>query len=390
MTRRADVRRRAVQPASSLSLFAPTAAGLEQVLAGELRAIGARDVRVATRGVAFSGDLGMVYRANLWLRTAHRVLVHLDEFDSRNRQELYAGAHGIAWDGLMTVDQTLAVDAVSSSSEISHTQFAARVVKDAIVDWFRDRIGRRPSINPTDADLRINARLNNDRCTLSVDTSGSRLHRRGYRPTYGSPAPLKENLAAGILLLSGFNGEDPLIDPMCGSGTLLVEAALIARNIAPGLLGRDFGFTRHPGYDASLWRLMRQEARDLVREVNGCPIRGSDISAEATRAAKAAVSGAGVDDVVSVRQAALTDLRSAMRARVVTNPPYGDRLGEIRELAGLYKILGDVLKHRCRDMTAHVLVGSKFLAGCIGLRPQRRDILWNGAIECRLLHYDIF
>jgi putative N6-adenine-specific DNA methylase len=373
-----------------MKLFATTSAGLEQTLASELSQVGARGIRVATRGVSFEGSVETVYRANLWLRTAHRVLVGLTEFDARDRRRLYEGARAIDWGRQMSVDQTLAVDAVSSRSEISHTQFASRVVKDAVVDWFRDRTGRRPSVDPRGADLRINARLSNNRCTLSIDSSGQRLHRRGYRPSFGVEAPLKETLAAGVLLLSGYDGDRPLVDPMCGSGTLLVEAALIARNIAPGLLGREFGFMRHPRFDPELWRRLRREARDLIRGVSGCPIRGSDSAADAVRAARNAASGAGVDDVLSVRRADLTELKPGIDGRVVTNPPYGDRLGEIKDLARLYGTLGDVLKRSCVGMTAHVLSGSKFLAGQIGLRSRRRDILWNGPIECRLLHFDIY
>lgn len=387
---RANVRRRAAGSSAPLELFAPTSAGLEQVLARELRAIGARDVELATRGVAFRGSWETVYKANLWSRTAHRVLVSLAEFDAPDRQALYEGARAIEWGEQMSIDQTLAVDAVSHRSELSHTQFVSRVVKDAVVDWFRDRKGRRPSVDPRGADLRLNARLRADRCTISVDTSGPRLHRRGYRPTFGVEAPLKETLAAGVLLLAGYDGTSPVVDPMCGSGTLLVEAALIARNVAPGLLGREFGFTRHPTFDPVVWKQLRREAREAAREVDGCPIRGADASSDAVRATRAATSGAGVDDLVIVRQADLTELEPRGGGRVVTNPPYGDRLGEIKDLAALYGTLGDVLKRSCAGMTAHVLVGSKFLAGRIGLRPDRRDALWNGPIECRLLHYEIY
>jgi len=390
MTSPSAIRKRVAGVAAPLALFAPTAAGLERVLASELKALGARAVEAGTRGVAFRGSWETVYKVNLWSRTAHRVLVSLGEFDARDRRALYEGARSVDWGRQMSVDQTLAVDAVSHRSEMSHTQFASRVVKDAVVDWFRDRFGRRPSVDPRGADLRINVRLRADRCTLSIDTSGQRLHRRGYRPSFGVAAPLKENLAAGVLLLSGYDGSTPLVDPMCGSGTLLIEAALIARNVAPGLLGREFGFVRHPEFDPPLWRQLRREARDSVREVEGCPIRGSDISADAVRATRVAASGAGVDDLIVVRQAEISALEPRDGGLIVTNPPYGDRLGEIKDLAALYSTLGDVLKRSCRGMTAHVVTGSKFLAGRIGLKPARRDVLWNGPIECRLLHYEIY
>ncbi|MFO8073512.1 MAG: THUMP domain-containing protein [Polyangia bacterium] len=371
-------------------LFATTAAGLEEVLARELRELGAREVRPAARGVAFCGDAKLVYRANLWLRTALRVLRPIAEFDARDRDELYKKARAVRWSDHTTVDRTLAVDAVSHRSRLDHTQYVSRLIKDAIVDWFRDSCGRRPSVDARSPDLGLNVRLNRDRCTLSVDTSGARLNRRGYRPAFGAEAPLAEHLAAGILLLSGYEG-GPLLDPMCGSGTLLVEAALIGTNTAPGLLGRHFGFQRQPGFDRKLWRELVAEARGLARRSDETGwIDGSDVSEEAVRAARAAASGAGVDDVVRVRRAELEEIPPRGEGHVVTNPPYGERLGELAELAELYGRLGDVLKQRCRGTSAHVLTGSRFLAGKIGLRPARRDPLWNGPIECRLLHYDIY
>jgi putative N6-adenine-specific DNA methylase len=279
---------------------------------------------------------------------------------------------------------------VGSTAELRNTQYVAQVVKDAVVDWFRERRGRRPSVDRRAPDLQLNARISAGRCVLSVDTSGERLHRRGYRPGFGAPAPLKESLAAGIVLLSGFDGSGRVVDPMCGSGTILVEAALIARNLAPGLLGRRFAFTGHRDFDERLWSNVRADARALSRELDGCPIRGSDVSQTAVRAANAAVVGAGIDDVVRIRRAELAELRLEPGDRVITNPPYGDRLGELGNLAELYARIGDTLKQRGRGASAHLLTGSKFLAGKIGLRTTRRDQLWNGALECRLLHYDLY
>ncbi len=385
----APVRRRERRP-EGIPLFATTAAGLEPVLARELGALGARDIEAGLRGVSFKGDRRLLYRANLWLRTAHRVLLPLAEFPAADREQLYDGARAVDWDEHLSLDRTLAVDAVSHRSALDHTQFISRVVKDAVVDWFRDRTGRRPSVNAHDPDVALNARLSGNRCTLSLDASGARMHRRGYRPTFGTEAPLKETLAAGMLLLSGWDGTGPLVDPFCGSGTLLVEAALIATNTAPGLLGRPFGLRRHPSFDSRLFDDVREEARAAVREVDGCPIVGSDVSDVAVRATVAAVRGAGVDDVVRVRRTEIGDLATRDHGRLVTNPPYGERLGEMQQLADLYRRFGDLLKQRCRGMTAHVLTGSKFLAGRIGLAPSRRDTLWNGPIECRLLHFDLY
>ena len=390
-TARPSIRKRGGSRPADLQLFATTAPGLEDVLLSEIKRLGATDPEKAVRGVSFGGDLGMLYRTNLHLRTATRVLVRIAEFDARDRDHLYRGSRAAPWEEHMTPDMTLAVDAVGDNSEIRHTQFASQVVKDGIVDRFRDKVGRRPSVNPKQPDIRINARINGDRCTLSWDSSGQRLHRRGYRPSFGGPAPLQETLAAGILLMSGYDGSGELVDPMCGSGTILVEAAMIAKNMAPGLLGREFAFMSHLSFNRRLWSNELEDAQRAVREVDGCTIRGSDVSEDSVRAVRTAVLGAGVDDIVAVRRADFRSLAiSEGVGRVVTNPPYGERLGEINQLADLYSDLGDTLKQRCRGMTAHVLTGSKFLAGKIGLKTRKRDILWNGPLECRLLHFDLF
>jgi putative N6-adenine-specific DNA methylase len=372
-------------------MFATTHAGLEEVLAAELRGLGAREISVGVRGVGFCGNLELLYRANLWLRTASRVLVEIARFPAEDRHRLYDGVREVDWSRHMSVSQTLAVDAVSSRSKMDHTLFVSRVAKDGVVDWFRDRRGKRPSVDAKTPDLRLNVRLHEDECTLSWDTSGVRLHRRGYRSTVGVPAPLQETLAAGVLLLCGYDGSRRLVDPMCGSGTLLVEAAMIARRIAPGLLGRKFALADHPSFDHALWDQVREGAQAAMREVEDCPISGLDISQDAVRSAAAAARGAGVDDMVRVRKAALEDLAPLEEnSMLVTNPPYGERLGEINRLGELYETLGTVLKTRCRGADAHVLTGSKFLSKKIGLKTTRRDVLWNGAIECRLLHYDLY
>jgi putative N6-adenine-specific DNA methylase len=390
MARIKHVVKRNSQTKGRLKLFATTEAGLEDILVSELKKIGARGIVKAVRGAAFSGELNTVYKANLWLRTAGRVLIELAEFKAPNREALYQEASRIPWQDHLSLNHTLAIDAVSHRSQMNHTQFISLVVKDAIVDNFRSRTGKRPNVDSKNPDLRLNARLLEDRCTLSIDTSGQRLHRRGYRPQFGLIAPLKENLAAGILLHSGYDGSRPLIDPMCGSGTFLIEGALIARNIAPGLLGRSFGFMHHPSFDKRLWKNTVAEAKAASLPDAPCVISGSDVAHDAVRTAMAAVQGAGVDDTIRLRKANFTDLKPRSGGLVVTNPPYGERLGEIEQLADLYSELGNVLKRQCRGMTAHILTNSKFLSGRIGLHPKRRTILWNGAMECRLLHFELY
>ena len=375
---------------SLFKLFATCEAGLEDVLAGELTALGIKGVRTADRGVAFRGNLETVYRANMHLRTAYRVLLEVGEFPAFDQDSLYEGARKVPWQDHMTLDQTLAVDAVSNRSELSHTQFISRVVKDAVVDGFRARTGKRPNVDPETPDLRINARIRANRCTLSIDTSGDRLHRRGYRADVKFAAPLKETLAAGILIKSGFDGTMPLMDPMCGSGTFLIEGALMAKSVAPGLLGRSFAFRKHPGFKRALYKQVIEDARDRVQRDREVYILGGDIDDTALRAARAAICGAGVDDIIRIQKADLMDFIPKTAGMIVTNPPYGERLGEMEPLQELYKLMGDVFKRHCTGMSAHVLTGSKFLSKHIGLKPQKRDILFNGQIECRLLHYEMY
>jgi len=383
------VRRDGTKDETVHSFFATCFQGVETVLAGELRAMGAKSVRPGARGVQFNGTIDTLYKVNLRSRTAHRVLFPIATFDAADRQQLYDGVRAVRWSDHLSPQTTLAVDTVGTNDQLIHTQFTSRVVKDGIVDWFRDNGGTRPSVDLKNPGVRFNARLRGNTCTLSWDTSGERLHRRGYRGDAGGAAPLKENLAAAILILSGYDGTMPFIDPMCGSGTLLVEAALIAQNRAPGLLGRTFALTDHPSFDRRAWDRAQSDARSAVREVDGCPIVGSDISKDAVRAATAAAAGSGTDDIIRVVRRDIGDLPPQTGGMVVTNPPYGERLGDINELAGLYKRLGAILRRNCRGMTAHVMTGSRFLANRIGLSAGRSDVLWNGPIECRLLHYDI-
>lgn len=388
-------RKKSEKPKSELAdtlfkLFATCESGLEQVLQSELVALGIKGTRVGDRGVSFRGNLETVYRANIHLRTAYRVLLEVAEFSAIDQDSLYKGVKKIKWQDHMTLEQTLAVDAVSHRSEMTHTQFISRVVKDAVVDGFRELTGKRPNVDPENPDLRINARFLNDRCTLSIDTSGERLHRRGYRADVKFAAPLKETLAAGILMMSGYNGSQPLMDPMCGSGTFLVEAALIAKSIAPGLLGRSFAFRRHPTFDRDLYKRVVEAAKDRIQKDREVYILGGDIDDTALRAARSAICGAGVDDIIRVQKADMMDFAPKTGGMIITNPPYGERLGEMESLQELYKIMGDIFKRNCTGMSAHVLTGSKFLSKHIGLKPKKRDILFNGQIECRLLHYEMY
>ncbi|MBN2340664.1 MAG: RNA methyltransferase [Deltaproteobacteria bacterium] len=380
----------AAQSGQNESFFATTFQGVEKILAAELKALGAQQVRTRNRGVSFLGDLSVCYKANLWSRTAHRILWHIATFDAQNKDSLYDGVRQINWLDHTTAQSTIAVDTVGTNDNLIHTQFTSKVIKDGIVDWFRDKVGSRPDVDLQNPEFRVSARILGNECFLSWDTSGERLHRRGYRSDIGGPAPLKENLAAAMLLMSGYNGKMPLIDPMCGSGTILVEAALIAQNRAPGSLGRRFGFINHPTYELRTWNNLLSDARTGAVEVEGCPIVGYDISDDAIRRAQAAATGSGTDDMIRLKRQSIKDMPVFDEGMIVTNPPYGERLGDINQLAGVYNALGNAMKRCGKGMSAHVITSSKFLAGKVGLQYRTADPLWNGALECRLLHYDIF
>jgi 23S rRNA (guanine2445-N2)-methyltransferase len=369
--------------------FATTGKGLEEVLAGELTALGVADVRVERGGVRFSGGLAACYRANLWLRTANRVLMPLGEFPCATPQELYDGMRGIDWGGLLNSDMTMAVDCNLRDSDLTHSGFVALKAKDAVVDQLRDRTGRRPNVDTRDPDVRINLHLVKNRCTVSLDTSGAPLDRRGYRLAR-TEAPLRENLAAAIVLLSGWDGITPFADPMCGSGTIPIEAAMIAARRAPGL-NRPFAFQRWPGFDPSLWQRLVREAEESMRATLPVPVWGFDRDAAAVRTARENSRRAGVAGNVIFAVGELDGFKPPpLAGTIICNPPYGARLEERDTLKPFYRRIGDILKQRCAGYTAWLLVGDQELSKEVGLRATRRIPLFNGPIECRLLKYELY
>lgn len=381
--------------------FATTAKGLEAVLAAELRDLGARGVEEGRAGVSFRGSLETAYRACLWSRVASRVLLPLASFRAPTPPALYEGVRGIRWREHLGAKQTLAVDFSASHSKITHSHFGALKTKDAIVDQLRDETGARPSVAVDRPDLRVNVYLHEDRATVSIDLSGESLHRRGYRAR-GTAAPLKENLAAAILLLADWPAlaadRAPLLDPMCGSGTFPIEAALIAARIAPGRGRRHFGFVGWRGHDAKAWQRLCREAEEAeIRDPRRLPaIRGYDAETGAVKAALANVEQAGLRTRVHVEKRLLEQCEplptrrvEEPRGLVVTNPPYGERLGSEERLGVLYAQIGDLLRRRFTGWTGYVLTGNLALGRRVGLRPARRHILYNGAIECRLLVFPI-
>jgi 23S rRNA (guanine2445-N2)-methyltransferase / 23S rRNA (guanine2069-N7)-methyltransferase len=381
-----------------MRLFATCPLGLEPLLAAELRELGADAVRDTRAGVAFDGPLEAAYRACLFSRVASRVLLPLAEFRAPSPEALYAGVRALPWEEHLAPEGTLAVDLIASASALTHSRYGAQKVKDAIVDRFRARCGVRPSVDTAAPDLRVNVRLHRDEATVSVDLSGEALHRRGYRAR-GGEAPLKENLAAAILLHARWpavaRAGGPLVDLMCGSGTLLIEGALMAADVAPGLLRERFGFTRWMGHDPALWGRLRTEAgarreAGLRRLLPAPLVRGFDRDAKAVTTARDNVRRAGLGEYVSVVRRDLTRCEpESGTGLVVANPPYGERMGADSDLAGLYAELGTQLKRCFPGWRAAVFTGNPDLAVHLKLRADRKHALHNGALPCRLLHFDI-
>lgn len=368
--------------------FATTAKGLEEVLATELRALGIVACTPASGGVHFHGSRADGYRACLWLRTANRVLQPLATFACRTAEELYQGVSGIAWESLLTPQMTLAVDANLRNSALTHSHASALKAKDAIVDRLRAHYGVRPDIDAANPQLPVNLHLVANQCTVSIDLAGAGLHRRGYRQER-TVAPLRETLAAGVLLLSGWDGETPLVDPMCGSGTLPIEAALLATRTAPGL-GREFAFQTWPDFESASWQALRDEAHRLRRPAPAA-IVGADVDARALRVAEA---NAGLTPAAAgihwVSRSFATLNPPAASGTLVMNPPYGERLQDRGDLTGLYRSIGDTLKQRWTGWTAWLLTGNPELAKQVGLKATRRVPLYNGPLDCRLLRYELY
>lgn len=374
----------------SNKFFVTCARGLEELVAAELLEIGISGARQERGGVSFSGEQAEGYRACLWLRTASRVLLNLAEFPCASNDELYSGVREIKWEKYLRPEMTLAVDSVLRDSSLTHSGFVALKSKDAIVDAMRDRFGSRPNVDTRNPDLRVNVHLVKNRCSISLDLAGEPLDRRGYRLDRNK-APLRENLAAALVAFSGWKGESPLFDPMCGSGTIVLEAALAASHAAPGLLRDKFGFQSWPDHDPSAWRAMLNEARE--RRLRELPIklRGYDRSPGAIDMARQNATRAGVSRLVTFAPAEFSSFSpSQSPAMIIFNPPYGERMGEIEELIPLYRTIGDILKQRCAGSTAFILCGNSDLAKHVGLKATRRIPIWNGPIECRLLKYEMY
>jgi putative N6-adenine-specific DNA methylase len=369
--------------------FAPCPRGLEPVLVAEIAALGAADVRAAEGGVAFAGPLELAYRANLESRIASRVLWRVAEGAYRDERDLYALAQGVDWARLFDAKRTLRVDVAATASPLRSLAFATLRVKDAVCDRMRASTGARPSVDKRAPDVRVYAYLTATHATLYLDTSGEPLFKRGYRRE-AEEAPLRENLAAGLVALTGWTPATPFLDPMCGSGTIAIEAALVAADRAPGL-ARRFGFQKLAWYDGPAWQRITQAARDRVRAAPAEPaLFASDRSEAAVAKTRAHLVAAKVDGFVGATQADVLQRPAPAPAGVLlANPPYGVRLEDQAAMAAFYPRLGDALKRNFAGWNAFLFTGDLRLARLIGLRPERRTPLYNGALECRLFAFPL-
>lgn len=372
-------------------MLAKTFKGLEEVLAGELVELGANNVQIERRAVSFTGDKRLLYTANMCLRTASRVLVPIATFRAKDADAVYEQAKQIDWSRYMTLKTGFAIDATVYSDTFRHSQYVTYRVKDAIADYWMEREQKRPSVKLTDPDLSLNVHISAETVTISLDSSGDSLHKRGYRVA-NTEAPINEALAAGMLLLAGWHGQGDFYDPMCGSGTLLIEAALIARNIAPGIYRKGFAFEKWADFDRDLFEdIYNDDSRERPFTHK---IYGSDAGYYAVQTALKNIQSASLQRDIEVRQIRIEELRLADRdtngALVMMNPPYGERLSQDKDVLRLYQDMGTALKHQFSGATAWIISSNEDALKCIGLKPSKRIHLINGELECLFNQYELF
>lgn len=372
-----------------MKLIVKTFQGLEETLASELKSIGAQRVTQMTRGVECVGDETLLYRANLELRTALRVLVPIHSFKARNEDELYKGTREVDWTEWMDLKQTLAVDAVTQSNQLTHSRFISLRTKDAIVDQFRERFHKRPDVDPYQPHIRVHVHISQlSDCTVLLDSSGDPLFKRGYR-TEAVQAPLNEVLAAGMIKLSGWDGTNAFADGMCGSGTLLIEAALIAGNIVPQFMRDYFCFKNWKNFRPHLWDKVRKEAFSRQKNIEA-PIVGSDILPKAIEIARENIFSAGLSNTIRIDQAPFDDFEPpASNGTLMMNPPYDERL-KTEDIQGLYKMIGDRMKKAWSGWDAWIISSHADALKSIGLRPSRKIPLFNGPLECRFARFELY
>jgi len=368
-------------------LIAKTFMGLEPVLAKELTRLGANNVEIGRRMVSFTGDKEMMYRANFSLHTAIKILKPINHFKARSADDVYEKIMEMDWSKYLDNERTFTVDAVVFSEDFRHSKFVAYKVKDAIVDQFREKTGKRPNISVANPDIRLHIHIAEDDCTLCLDSSGESLHRRGYRQE-SVDAPLNEVLAAGMILMTGWQGDTDFIDPMCGSGTLLIEAALIARNMAPGLFRKEYAFEKWPDFDAELFdKIYNDESQERDFQHH---IYGYDIDIKAVNTARLNVKAAGLTADITIEQQDFKDFTQPKeKAILVSNPPYGERIST-PDLLGTYRMIGERLKHQFVGGEAWILSYREECFEQIGLKPSIKIPVFNGSLECEFRKYQMF
>jgi putative N6-adenine-specific DNA methylase len=369
-------------------LFASCPRGLEPLLAEELKSFGAGSLALTAGGVGFSGGWETCYRANLWSRIASRVLWRVGAFEYASEDDIYAAARSVNWFDLFDVNRTLRVYVTAQKSPVKSLEFVTLRVKDAVCDRFRDDVGRRPDVDRAEPDVRVHVFLEEKRGVLYLDTSGEGLFKRGWR-MQTVEAPLRENLAAGIIMLTGWKFEQPLLDPMCGGATLLVEAAAMARGRAPGMK-RAFGFEKLDSFNAVLWKQLRDEAAQPAKRAPKLMLFGSDANAAALTAARRNLGAAGVERWVTLEASDVLSRKAPAESGVmIANPPYGERIGESEALARFYPKLGDALKKNFAGWNCFFFTADRRMEKLIRLQTSRRTPLYNGALECRLFEFRI-
>ncbi len=369
-------------------MIAKTLFGFEEILAKELAQLGAQNIETGTRMVSFVGDKGFMYKANLALRTALKILKPIYQFRAFNEQSLYRGIQGIDWSKYLSAHQSFVVDVTLHSDHFNHSQFVALKTKDAIVDQFREKFGKRPNIDKDFPDLRINVHIDRDQCSVSLDSSGDSLHHRGYK-TATNIAPINEVLAAGMLLLSGWDGQGDFIDPMCGSGTILAEAAMIACNIPANINRKEFAFERWNDWDNALFDQIMDSLMKKVKEFH-YTITGYDKAPSAVMKAKDNIRNANLDEYVKIYERNFFDTEKETRGplHMVFNPPYGERLDI--EMERFYREIGDTLKQSYPGTNAWFITANLEALKFVGLKPSRKIKLFNGKLEARLVKYEMY
>lgn len=370
-------------------MLAKTFKGLEDVLAQELTELGANNIHIERRAVSFSGDKALMYKANLCLRTASRILKPILTFRAKDADEVYETVKKIDWTQYMSIQTGFSIDSTVYSEEFRHSKYVTYRVKDAIADFFMEREGKRPSVKITQPDLYINVHISDTTVTISLDSSGESLHKRGYRVA-NTEAPINEALAAGMILMTGWKGETDFYDPMCGSGTLLIEAALIAQNIAPGIFRQNYAFCKWADFDADLWSDIYND--DSNERAFTHHIYGSDASFYAVQAALKNIKEAGMGRFIDVKQIRLQEIKREEQtsALVMMNPPYGERLAQDKDVLRLYADIGTALKHQFTGSTAWIISSNEEALKYIGLHPNKKVHLMNGELDCLFNCYELF